>query len=194
MLKTIVAVSGKPGLYKMISKGKNPMIVESLIDQKRIPAYASDKVMCLGEISIFTTDEQVPMYQVMNRIKEKENLQKIPINCSKATPDDLRAYLAEVLPEFDRDRVYPTDIKRLLNWYNILIELGITEFDPEEEKAETAQAEPEEDDAKKPKDEVKKVTVTSKPVAQKNTAAPKKMTTTAKAPAAGKMRQRTKQK
>ena len=194
MLKTIFAVSGKSGLFKMISQGKNLMIVESLIDQKRIPTYASDKKMCLGDISIYTTDEEVPLYQVMNNIKEKENLHKIPIDCSKATPDELRAYLAEVLPEFDRDRVYPTDIKRLINWYNILFDAGITEFDPEEEKAETAQAEPEEDDAKKPKDEVKKATVSSKPAAQKNTATPKKMTTTAKAPAAGKMRQRTKQK
>jgi len=194
MLKTIFAVSGKPGLYKMISQGKNLMIVESLIDHKRIPTYATDKKMCLGDISIFTTDEQVPLYQVMNSVKEKENLQKIPIDCSKATPDELRAYLAEVLPEFDRDRVYPTEIKRLISWYNILLDAGITQFDPEEEKQETAQTEPEEDDVKKPKEEVKKATITSKPVAQKNTAAPKKMTTTAKAPAAGKMRQRTKQK
>ena len=194
MLKTIFSVSGKPGLYKMISQGKNLMIVESLTDKKRIPVYATDKVISLGDFYVFTNTDQVPVYKILNNIKVKESLQKLSIDLSKVTPDELRAYFAEILPDFDRERVYPTDIKRLINWYNILIELGITEFDPEEEKAETVQAEPEEDDAKKPKDEVKKATVTSKPAAQKNTAAPKKMTTTAKAPAAGKMRQRTKQK
>jgi len=82
----------------------------------------------------------------------------------------------------------------LIIWYNILLDAGITQFDPEEEKQESAQTEPEEDDAKKPKEEVKKAPIALKPVAQKNTVAPKKMTTTSKTPAAGKMRQRTKQK
>jgi hypothetical protein len=195
MLKTILSVSGKPGLYKKISQGKNLLIVESLIDKKRIPAYTRDKVISLGDISIYTNDEEVPLYKVLNSIKEKENLQKILIDLAKATPDVLRAYLAEVLPEFDRERVYPTDIKRLINWYNILLDAGVTEFDPEEEETEKPETEEtdSEEEAKKPKEEVKKAAKPRQPAATKNPTASKKTATT-KPPAAGKMRQRTKAK
>ena len=202
MLKTVLSVSGKPGLYKMISQGKNLMIIESLSDKKRVPAYARDKVISLGDIAIYTTGEEVPLYKVLNSIKEKENLQKISIDFSHATPVELRAYFAEVLPEFDKERVYPTDIRRLMNWYNILLDAGITEFDPPEEEAETKpenEEAPNEEEAQKPKEEikkakeeVKKATKTPKPAAPKITTP--KSTATSKPPSAGKMRQRTKQK
>ena len=198
MLKSILSISGKPGLYKMISQGKNLMIVESLIDQKRIPAYTRDKVIALGDIAIYTNSEDVPLYKVLNSIKEKEKLQRIPIDLSKITPDELRAYFAEVLPEFDRGRVYPTEIKRVLYWYNILIDAGITEFDPEEEKVEEETETEEihsEEDAKKPKDEVKMAPKSQKTTVRKNTIAPKTTAVPVKQqPATGKMRQRTKQK
>ena len=196
MLKTILSVSGKPGLYKMISQGNNLLIVESLTDKKRIPAYAKDKVISLGDIAIYTNEEEVPLYKVLNSVKEKENCRKIPVDLSKATPDELRAYLAEVLPEFDRERVYPTDIKRLMNWYNILLDAGITEFDPEEEaeeETETVDAEPEED-AQKPKEEGIKTAKPSKTGVRKNTTAPKNAAPLKQQPATSKMRQRTKQK
>ena len=190
MLKKVLSVSGKPGLYKMISQGKNLLIIESLTDKKRIPAYASDKVISLGDIAIYTNAEEVPLYKILNTVKEKENLQKISVDFSKATPDELRAYFAEVLPEFDRERVYPTDIKRLMNWYNILLDAGITVFDPEEKEEETAVKEEGE-----PEEEAKKAAKPVKKAAPKKVAAPKNTATpTKQQPAVGKMTQRTKQK
>lgn len=146
MLKTILSISGKPGLFKLVSQGKNMLIVESLADQKRIPAYAKDKVISLGDIAIYTDDEEVPLHEVLTSIKNKENGEKSSLTPAGAKPEELRAYLAEVLPNFDRERVYPNDIKKLLNWYNLLIASGMTEFTPEEvkedEKAEETEATP----------------------------------------------------
>lgn len=131
MLKTILSISGKPGLFKLVSHGKNMLIVESLADKKRVPAYAKDKVISLGDIAIYTDETEVPLHEVLSSIKEKENGGKITIG-SSAKPDELRAYFAEVLPTFDRERVYPSDIKKLISWYNLLISAGITDFTPEE--------------------------------------------------------------
>ena len=119
MLKTILSISGKPGLYKLVSHGKNMLIVESLTDNKRVPAYAKDKVISLGDIAIYTDETEVPLHEV------------------------LTAYFAEVLPSYDRERVYPSDIKKLLSWYNILINAGITDFTPEDAPAEKEAAEKE---------------------------------------------------
>ncbi len=147
MLKTILSISGKPGLFKLVSQGKNMLIVESLVDKKRIPAYAKDKVISLGDIAIFTENDEVPLHEVLTSIKNKENGEKASLVVAGSTADQLRTYLAEVLPDFDRDRVYPNDIKKLLNWYNLLIASGITEFTPQEgeEKAEETEAEPTEE-------------------------------------------------
>lgn len=132
MLKTILSISGKPGLFKLVSHGKNMLIVESLADQKRVPAYAKDKVISLGDIAIYTDEAEVPLHEVLTNVKNKENGQTSSLNPSKAKPDELRAYMAEVLPNFDRDRVYPSDIKKLITWYNLLINAGITDYTPEE--------------------------------------------------------------
>jgi hypothetical protein len=137
MLKTILSISGKPGLYKLVSQGKNMLIVESLVDKKRIPAYAKDKVISLNDIAIYTSEEEVPLHVVLTGVKNKENGGKASLHLPGATPDDLRAYLAEILPDFDRERVYPTDIRKLLVWYNLLIDAGITDFTPEEKPQET---------------------------------------------------------
>lgn len=110
------------------------LIVESLADKRRIPAYAKDKVLSLGDIAIYTDTEEVPLYQVMTNLRNKEEGRKASINTSAATAEELRAYMAEILPNYDRDRVYLSDIKKLISWYNILIENGITEFAPEEPK------------------------------------------------------------
>ena len=137
MLKEILAVSGKPGLYKLISKGNNLLIIESLTDKKRIPAYARDKVISLNDVSIYTDEEEVSVRNVLDSIKEKEGCKNLSIDYSKAQPDELRAYLSEVLPNFDRERVYPSDIKKLLKWYDILITNGITDFSVKEEESES---------------------------------------------------------
>jgi hypothetical protein len=135
MLKEILSISGKSGLYKLISQGKNMFITESLIDKKRIPVYASDKSVSLGDIAIYTEDEEVPLINIFNKIKEKENGEKITLDPS-IKPEELRNYFAEILPEFDRDRVYPSDIKKIINWYNILVNAGLTQFDEEEKEEE----------------------------------------------------------
>lgn len=149
MLRTILSISGKPGLYKLESHAKNMLIVESLIDKKKIPAHAKDKVISLGDIAIYTEDGETPLHKVLTSVKEKENGEVASINPTKASSDELRAYFAEVLPNFDRDRVYPSDIRKLLNWYNILIKAGINEFTPAEEQAAEAEGtEPEAEEAK----------------------------------------------
>ena len=131
MLKTILSISGKPGLYKLISQGKNMLIVESLVDKKRFPAYGNEKIISLADIAMYTNDSEVPLRDVLRSIKEKENAAMASIDVKKATPEQLRQYLAEVLPDFDRDRVYVNDIKKLILWYNILVSNGITEFGEE---------------------------------------------------------------
>lgn len=133
MLKKILSISGKPGLYKLVSQGKNMLIVESLLTGKRIPAYAHDKVISVGDIAIFTESGEAPLPDVMNKIKEKENGGVASVS-TKAEDKVLRNYFAEILPDFDRERVYTTDIKKLLGWYNLLVEKGLTDF--VEEKVE----------------------------------------------------------
>lgn len=191
MLKKILSVSGKPGLYQMVSQGKNMLIIESLTDKKRIPAYARDKVISLGDIAIYTNEKEVPLYEVLSSVKQKENGQKVSIELSKASPDELRAYLAELLPDFDRERVYPTDIKRLLTWYNLLLEAGITEYEPQEEKQEKKE-ETAETAVEEPKKATPQKTVRAKSTAAASTTT-KKQATPKKATAA-KTTQRTRQK
>ena len=127
MLKEILSVTGKPGLFKLVSQGKNMLIVESLIDGKRIPAYTKDKVVSLGDIAIFTENAEVPLSQVLESVKTKENGGSCSID-QKADNDKLRKYMSEVLPEYDRDRVYPSDIRKMIAWYNILINAKMTDF------------------------------------------------------------------
>ena len=137
MLKTILSISGKPGLFKLISQAKNMLIVESLQTGKRQPAYAHEKIISLGD----TDEEDVPLSEVLNAIKEKENGAKVTLDIKKADNETLRAYLAEVLPNFDRERVYPTDIKKLISWYNLLVETGNTDFVEEEKPQKDADVE-----------------------------------------------------
>jgi len=130
MLKSILSVSGKPGLYKLVSSGKNMVIVESLTDKKKMPIHARDKAVSLGDISIYTETEDVPLKDILTSMKNKENGEKVSID-PNAKPDELKRYFLEILPEFDQDRVYPTDIKKMISWYNILTEAGI-DFEKEE--------------------------------------------------------------
>ncbi|GHT76385.1 hypothetical protein AGMMS50262_14430 [Bacteroidia bacterium] len=134
MLKEILSVSGKSGLFKLISQGKNMFIVESLLDHKRLPVYMRDKVVSLKDVAIYTDAEEVPLSTVFNNIKEKEQGQAIAFNPSDAQPEELRAYFESVLPNFDKERVYPTDIKKMLNWYNLLVKEGLADFSEKEEE------------------------------------------------------------
>jgi len=141
MLKDILYVSGKPGLYKMVSQGKNLMIIESLSDGKRIPVFSSDKIVYLKDIAIFTENGEIPLSEVFEKIKAKENGAKCAVD-AKSGHEKLVQYLEEILPDYDRNRVYPSDIRKMMNWYNILVEAQLTDFaEPEtetEEKVETA--------------------------------------------------------
>ncbi len=139
MLKTILSISGKPGLYKLVSQGKNMLIVETVdAAKKRLPVYAHDKVISLADIAMYTDDEEVPLGEVLEAVKTKENGAVSSIDPKKAAAADLHAYFAEVLPSYDRDRVHNGDIKKLVSWYNILVSNGITEF-VEAEAEETAE-------------------------------------------------------
>lgn len=136
MLRTILSVSGKPGLFKLISQGKNMLILETLdATKKRLPVYAHDKVISLGDIAMYTDDEEVALGEVLESVKNKENGAEASIDFKKASQDELHAYMAEVLPTYDRDRVHASDIKKLIQWYNILVKNGITEFVAAEEEA-----------------------------------------------------------
>ncbi len=127
MLNQILSISGKPGLYKLVSQSRNMIIVESLVDGKRMPTYARDKVVTLSDIAMYTETKEVPLRQVLDSMKRLENGAKASVD-PKADPAVLREYLAKVLPDFDRDRVYPTDIKKLVSWYNLLVESGNDDF------------------------------------------------------------------
>ncbi len=142
MLKTVLSISGRPGLYRLVNRGKNMLIVESISTKKRTPAYAHDKVISLGDISIYTEADDVPLTDVLEAVKEKNGGQPVDI---KAIGDDaaVREYFAEILPDFDRERVYTSDIKKLLTWYNLLLEGGITEFADKEASAPEVESAPE---------------------------------------------------
>ncbi|WP_300791880.1 DUF5606 domain-containing protein [uncultured Bacteroides sp.] len=128
MLKTILAISGKPGLYKLISQGKNMLIVESVADRKRMPIYASDKVISLGDIAMYTDADEVPLSVVLEAVKTKEEGKEASLDYKKASAEELGEFMAAVLPNYDRGRVHLSDIKKLIQWYNLLVSNGVTEF------------------------------------------------------------------
>lgn len=141
MLKRILSISGKQGLFRLVNQGKNMLIVESLLNGKRTPAYAHDKIISLGDIAIYTVENDVPLADVFEAVKEKNEGKHVDV---KALGDDeaVRAYFKEILPDFDEERVYTTDIKKVFNWYNQLLDAGFTSFKeetaekPVEDKAE----------------------------------------------------------
>lgn len=132
MQQTILAISGKPGLYKLVSRGKNNLIVESLDNtHRRIPAFATDRITSLADIAMFTDTDDVPLMNVLENLKALEDGKKASINEKKASGKELQDYFSKVLPEWDRERVHNSDIKKLISWYNILVENGITDFKEE---------------------------------------------------------------
>ena len=138
MLKKILSISGKSGLYKLVSYGKNMIIVEGLSDGKRVPAYSHDKIISLGDIAIYTYNEEVALSEVMQTIYDK-NEGKVVDAKQYADKDALFTFFEEVLPEFDQERVYPNDIKKVISWYNLLIGAGFTSFKDEEQEAESTE-------------------------------------------------------
>jgi hypothetical protein len=142
MQQTILAIAGKPGLYKLISHGKNNLIVEALdASHRRQPAFATDRITSLADIAMFTETDDVPLTTILESIKTLENGKKASIDPKKASADELHEYFTKVLPEWDRDRVKNSHIQKLIQWYNILIEAGITDFADAEQEEEKAAAE-----------------------------------------------------
>lgn len=166
-LKGIIAIAGKPGLYKVAAQGRANIIVQSLENDKKFPAFASDKISALDDISIYTYEKDVPLTEVYIKLAEKENFGKSIDH--KEEPKKLREYLVTFLPDYDAERVYDTDVKKLFQWYNILVERGVITKDliesakvpAEEVKAETKpkkKAEKKEEGEEKPKKKATKKT------------------------------------
>ncbi len=141
MIKRILSIAGRPGLYRLVNQGKNMLIVESLTTGKRTPAYSHDKVVSLGDISIYTNEGDVPLYDVFESIKEQEQGKSVDVKAM--TDQEVREAFRKVLPEFDDDRVYTNDIRKVYAWYNQLIAAGVDKFKDDEiaedEAAEAAE-------------------------------------------------------
>ena len=132
MKQTILAISGKPGLYKLVSRAKNSLIVEALDStHKRIPAFATDRITSLADIAMFTETEDVPLMKVLASMRNLEEGKTSSVDFRKASSQELRDYFTKVLPDWDQDRVQNSHIKKLIQWYDILINAGITDFEDE---------------------------------------------------------------
>jgi hypothetical protein len=172
-LKEIMSVSGQSGLFKFVSQGRNGIIVESFADKKRIFVNATQKVSSLNDIAIFTDGEEVPLKDVLKNIHDLQP--GVPAPDPKSSPDELKKFMEKVLPAYDRNRVYISDMKKLVSWYNSLLELNLLSFE-EEVPAESATS----DAGTEAKESTGEVAEKSKPAAK-----PKK-TTTPKKPAGSK--------
>jgi hypothetical protein len=126
-LSEIIAVAGQSGLFKTIAQSKNSVIVESIVDKKRMPVYATQRVHTLEAISVYCTDKDVPLVEVFKKISEKTN--KGPAIEHKADEPELLKYFGEVLPDFDKERVHISDVRKLIQWYNILQKADMLNFD-----------------------------------------------------------------
>lgn len=138
MLKEILSIAGKPGLQRLISNASNAIIVESLIDGKRFPAYSNSKIIALEDISIYTENEDMPLKEVFKRIYDKEN-GKPAIN-HKESQEKITAYFNEIVPEYDKERVYISDIRKIIQWYNLLVSRGILNFEQEQKTEKPVEA------------------------------------------------------
>lgn len=146
-LKDIMAIGGKPGLFRFISQAKNGIIIEGLEDKRRIPAYSSDKVSALEDIAIFTETGEVPLAEVFAAIYKKEDGKATMSH--KSSPDQFKLLFEEIVPEYDRERVYVSDMKKVIMWYNILHSLGMV--DGEVKKKDSEEESEEKESVVKPK-------------------------------------------
>ena len=139
MFERVLTISGKPGLYRLLSQGRNMFIVEAVdASKKRLPVHNSDKVVMLDDIAIYTDTEEIPLREVFAKILEKEG-GVLSFDLKAATPEELVEYFESVMPDYDRERVYLTHIKKIYAWYNILVENGVVDFTREEVAGEDAE-------------------------------------------------------
>lgn len=145
MAERYLSISGKPGLFRLVSQGKNMLIVENVTTGKRQPAYNHDKIISLADVAMYTDGEDEPLYNVFQSISEKTGGQ--PVDYKSLSEAELREKFAEYLPNFDRERVYNNDIKKLFSWYNILVAKNVTNFKDDEIKEDEAAEKAEQEDA-----------------------------------------------
>ncbi len=150
-LTKILSISGKPGLYKMVGDAKNKIIVESLIDGKRYPAFSHDKISSLKEISIYTETDDISLEEVFKNIYKALEGKTVP-NPKKMAAADLKALFEKAVPDYDKDSVYVSNMKSVFNWYNILVENNLIDLEEEEEK-ETEKTEDTNTETESPKEE-----------------------------------------
>lgn len=143
-LDKILSIGGKPGLFKLVTQTRAGFVAESLLDGKKITVGFKNNVSVLSEIAIYTLDEEVPLREVFKKIQDKENGEKTPVS-HKDDKLKLEEYFFEILPNYDEDRVYASDIKKVIQWYNMLFEQGITDFSSSEETKNESQEKVEED-------------------------------------------------
>ena len=139
-LGKILSISGKPGLYKMVAQAKNGVVVESLVDGKRFQAFTSDKVSSLEEISVFTDTDDKPLREILQSIREKTGNGQAPD--AKADNQKMKEFFETIMPDYDRDRVYVSHMKKIYAWYNLLHEKNMLDFtEKAEEKPEASDSE-----------------------------------------------------
>ena len=138
-IEKILSISGKPGLYKLKNQTRGGFVAESLLDEKKLTVNVRHNVSMLTEISIYTYSDEVPLSEIFRKISEKEDGKEAIGH--KEPNEKLAEYFREVLPEYDEDRVYTSDIKKVLQWYNLLNKKGITDFSEEEEENKTETSE-----------------------------------------------------
>ena len=129
MEKTILAITGKPGLYSLVQQGRGMLIVETIDEKKRrFPVGPRDRVTSLNDVSMYTEGDDVSLNSVFHNIKELYQGKTVDIDLKKASKDELADFMAKALPSYDRERVHLSDIKKLIQWYNILVNAGETDF------------------------------------------------------------------
>ena len=134
-LDKILSIGGKPGLYKLLTQTRTGFVAESLLDKRKISVGMHSNVSLLSEIAIYTLEKELPLREVFTKIKEKENGGKTSVG-HKENKLKLEEYFFELIPDYDEDRVYASDIKKVIQWYNLLHDNGITEFEFSEDTSE----------------------------------------------------------
>ena len=160
MLRELLAITGEPGLFRIVSHGKNNLVVENVTTKKRFAVSARSKVVSLGDIAMYTDSEDKPLGEILDLVYEKNKGEKIDVK-SLAKDGKLKEEFALILPDFDRERVYDNDIKKLFNWYNILVEDGMKKFTEEKEPVKEEET-PEEEKKEGISDKKEKGTATDK--------------------------------
>ncbi len=139
-LSKILSISGRPGLYKMIGESKSGLIVESLSDGKKFPVFAHERVSSLKEISIYTETDDISLRKILAKLRETQNDKPVD-NPKKASASQLKELFEQIVPDYDKESVYVSDIKKVFLWYNLLLENNLLDFTDEEEDEDTSEEE-----------------------------------------------------